>query len=244
MVLGKVRVYLNNIVFFRFLSVPFAFDSPSPDDQVLAARRRGTGTAKKPPASPNGKPAPFQAAELKPVPKPYDPIRNRRQSAPAVGLQDSATEGKKEKAIVEQSVRRLSLDDQVSDRGQGEPSSSGRGEGSGATVPPGKRKWQSLPLSTYRPDEELLAEIRSRGGEKDVLNLIIVGHVDAGKSTLMGRVLHALGQVRGGNLIVEHSRDVFGCRSFCGFRVWLARSVGIRAFSNVAPVASNSTSYF
>jgi elongation factor 1 alpha-like protein len=30
---------------------------------------------------------------------------------------------------------------------------------------------------------------------KEALHLVVVGHVDAGKSTLMGRVLHALGQV-------------------------------------------------
>lgn len=30
---------------------------------------------------------------------------------------------------------------------------------------------------------------------KDVLNLIVIGHVDAGKSTLMGHLLYQLGQV-------------------------------------------------
>uniref|UniRef100_A0A5K3FTK4 Tr-type G domain-containing protein n=1 Tax=Mesocestoides corti TaxID=53468 RepID=A0A5K3FTK4_MESCO len=33
------------------------------------------------------------------------------------------------------------------------------------------------------------------GKEKDTINLLVVGHVDAGKSTLMGNVLYQLGQV-------------------------------------------------
>ena len=36
-------------------------------------------------------------------------------------------------------------------------------------------------------------------GGKEALHLVVVGHVDAGKSTLMGRILHALGQVRWGD---------------------------------------------
>ena len=33
------------------------------------------------------------------------------------------------------------------------------------------------------------------GAKKDLLNLVVVGHVDSGKSTLMGHVLVKLGQV-------------------------------------------------
>jgi elongation factor 1 alpha-like protein len=36
---------------------------------------------------------------------------------------------------------------------------------------------------------------KERGGEKDLLNLVVVGHVDSGKSTLMGHLLYLLGQV-------------------------------------------------
>ncbi|KAG8225167.1 hypothetical protein J437_LFUL002867 [Ladona fulva] len=36
---------------------------------------------------------------------------------------------------------------------------------------------------------------RERGGEKELLHMVVVGHVDAGKSTLMGHLLYALGQV-------------------------------------------------
>ena len=36
---------------------------------------------------------------------------------------------------------------------------------------------------------------RERAGMKTLLNLIVIGHVDAGKSTLMGHLLYKLGQV-------------------------------------------------
>lgn len=36
---------------------------------------------------------------------------------------------------------------------------------------------------------------RERGSEKELLHMVVVGHVDAGKSTLMGHLLYALGQV-------------------------------------------------
>ncbi|EFX81279.1 hypothetical protein DAPPUDRAFT_303602 [Daphnia pulex] len=37
--------------------------------------------------------------------------------------------------------------------------------------------------------------VKERGGTKALLNLVVVGHVDAGKSTLMGHLLFRLGQV-------------------------------------------------
>jgi elongation factor 1 alpha-like protein len=37
--------------------------------------------------------------------------------------------------------------------------------------------------------------LKERGSGKPLINLVVVGHVDAGKSTLMGHLLHRLGQV-------------------------------------------------
>lgn len=34
-----------------------------------------------------------------------------------------------------------------------------------------------------------------RGDSKEVLHMVVIGHVDAGKSTLMGHLLYKLGQV-------------------------------------------------
>lgn len=39
------------------------------------------------------------------------------------------------------------------------------------------------------------AEYAKRSSEKAKLNMVVIGHVDAGKSTLMGHFLYALGQV-------------------------------------------------
>jgi elongation factor 1 alpha-like protein len=36
---------------------------------------------------------------------------------------------------------------------------------------------------------------QERGDSKDLLNLLVIGHVDAGKSTLMGHLLYQLDQV-------------------------------------------------
>ncbi len=43
--------------------------------------------------------------------------------------------------------------------------------------------------------EKLLKAYEEYTAGKDVINLIVIGHVDAGKSTLMGHVLYQLGQV-------------------------------------------------
>ncbi|XP_005104900.1 HBS1-like protein isoform X1 [Aplysia californica] len=42
---------------------------------------------------------------------------------------------------------------------------------------------------------DVMAEYAKRHGEKELLNLVVIGHVDAGKSTLMGHLLYQLGSV-------------------------------------------------
>ncbi|CAI2184591.1 6663_t:CDS:10 [Funneliformis geosporum] len=42
---------------------------------------------------------------------------------------------------------------------------------------------------------DVLAEYKKRSSDKESLNLVIIGHVDAGKSTLMGHLLYLLGEV-------------------------------------------------
>ncbi|KAL8281054.1 hypothetical protein RQP46_006412 [Phenoliferia psychrophenolica] len=57
----------------------------------------------------------------------------------------------------------------------------------GADTPP-------PPPVTKVAKEKILEEVRRKEkDEKPVLSLVVVGHVDAGKSTLMGRLLHELG---------------------------------------------------
>ncbi|KAK0068676.1 HBS1-like protein isoform X1 [Biomphalaria pfeifferi] len=42
---------------------------------------------------------------------------------------------------------------------------------------------------------DVMAEFAKRHGNKELLNLVVIGHVDAGKSTLMGHLLYQLGNV-------------------------------------------------
>lgn len=57
------------------------------------------------------------------------------------------------------------------------------------------------PLSDYKPDSELKAacdaaiKAETTPGSKPKLHLVVLGHVDAGKSTLMGRMLYELGHI-------------------------------------------------
>ncbi len=47
----------------------------------------------------------------------------------------------------------------------------------------------------FIPETALNEYSKERGSSKDLLNLLVIGHVDAGKSTLMGHLLYQLGQV-------------------------------------------------
>ncbi|CAD7698398.1 unnamed protein product [Ostreobium quekettii] len=59
------------------------------------------------------------------------------------------------------------------------------------------RAWSEYVLdpNTARLVQESSAEESSGNGAKTKLHLVVLGHVDAGKSTLMGRLLHDLGYV-------------------------------------------------
>ncbi|KAF6114066.1 HBS1 like translational GTPase [Phyllostomus discolor] len=46
-----------------------------------------------------------------------------------------------------------------------------------------------------RQQIDIKAELEKRQGGKQLLNLVVIGHVDAGKSTLMGHMLYLLGNV-------------------------------------------------
>uniref|UniRef100_A0A8C5KG03 HBS1-like protein n=1 Tax=Jaculus jaculus TaxID=51337 RepID=A0A8C5KG03_JACJA len=54
---------------------------------------------------------------------------------------------------------------------------------------PGKK------LSKLRLQMDVRAELEKRQGGKQLLNLVVIGHIDAGKSTLMGHMLYLLGHV-------------------------------------------------
>lgn len=57
------------------------------------------------------------------------------------------------------------------------------------------------PLSEYEPEKNIVSacqaalESHSKTGSKPKLHLVVLGHVDAGKSTLMGRLMYELGLI-------------------------------------------------
>ncbi|XP_020776689.1 HBS1-like protein [Boleophthalmus pectinirostris] len=70
-----------------------------------------------------------------------------------------------------------------------ETPSKGNGEETTTTPTPSKSS------SKNRQAINVKAELEKRQGGKPLLNLVVIGHVDAGKSTLMGHLLYLLGNV-------------------------------------------------
>lgn len=142
----------------------FEFDQPSPDDAVLAAQQgKGPG---RPPAKQQ---------------QPQQPRQQQQRGAAqaAVGL--------------DAGVRGLSLNGQ-------QPAEGAAPAGDAAAPLQRAAPRRRRPLADYRPDDELAAECAAAaaaeaagGGAKPRLHLVVLGHVDAGKSTLMGRTLYELG---------------------------------------------------
>ena len=157
----------------------FAFDTPSPDDRVLAARRGGG--AQQPRNSNAALPATAGMQAL----RVSDPPAARAEPAtpPAAA---AAVQG-------------------AGDRG-GETTGLRPGLGPGPLAEPGAdaaapAPQRSRPAAEYVLEPDLARECAAAGaaeaagerGAKPQLHLVVLGHVDAGKSTLMGRLLHDLG---------------------------------------------------
>ncbi|XP_062323276.1 LOW QUALITY PROTEIN: HBS1-like protein [Osmerus eperlanus] len=70
-----------------------------------------------------------------------------------------------------------------------ETPSRGSGAGEEPTTTPGRTPGKA------RQQLDIKAELEKRQGGKPLLNLVVIGHVDAGKSTLMGHLLYLLGNV-------------------------------------------------
>ncbi|GFN94117.1 elongation factor 1-alpha [Plakobranchus ocellatus] len=71
-------------------------------------------------------------------------------------------------------------------------------EGDECTIQASVDSMKSLATSKTRSKVsklDVMAEYAKRHGDKDLLNLVVIGHVDAGKSTLMGHLLYQLGSV-------------------------------------------------
>ncbi|XP_031726175.1 HBS1-like protein isoform X1 [Anarrhichthys ocellatus] len=71
----------------------------------------------------------------------------------------------------------------------GTPSKGSNGEEPSTVPTPGRSAGKA------RQTINIKAELEKRQGGKPLLNLVVIGHVDAGKSTLMGHLLYLLGNV-------------------------------------------------
>ena len=156
----------------------FRFDEPSPDDVVQAARQGRLGS---------GSPAP---AASQPEPKAEQQRQQQQQAAAAT--RDLPTH-----------VQGLSLSNggaQAAPRPEQQPVPAAAAPSPPApAAPPAVPRRR--PLSDYAPDPELRRECEraaaaeAAAGGRPKLHLVVLGHVDAGKSTLMGRMLYELGLI-------------------------------------------------
>ncbi|KAJ1800205.1 hypothetical protein LPJ59_001274, partial [Coemansia sp. RSA 2399] len=129
----------------------FAFDTPSPDDRVLASQRMaGSETAEPPSTAGSPSAAAGGGGALSKAPKPP----TKEVGKLKIGIEKSQP--------------------QVSESDSSRPA-----------TPAAKTKKRINVVEEYSKSHKT----------RETLNLVVVGHVDAGKSTLMGHLLYALGQV-------------------------------------------------
>lgn len=178
-------------------TVPFKFDVPSPDDVVtngLHSSKRGpkaSATVRKdntsaPMTTRSSNSSSFMMSKGRNVTgnennRVKDEERNLRSSAKSpdemAGTSSSYHEGGVEYTLPTDGIKPQSLvrsldSVSINDRG---------GTGKGASQ------------GQYKPEKWMLPE--AEDGLLSQLNLAIVGHVDSGKSTLSGRLLHLLGRI-------------------------------------------------
>lgn len=87
-------------------------------------------------------------------------------------------------------MEKLCINSAMPANAQAEPSSAGNSRPASAS------KQQRRPLEEYQPERDLKAAcdaLQAAEQTQPKLHLVVLGHVDAGKSTLMGRLLHDLG---------------------------------------------------
>ncbi len=146
----------------------FAFDQPSPDDVVLAAQQKKGPVA---------------------TLRPYNPLQQQAQQ------QRQAQQGAAGAALTD-GMQGLS----VGGGSAAEPANAGPQQQQQQKQQQ-QQQARRRPLSEYRPEPELAAECEraaaaeAGAGGKPRLHLVVLGHVDAGKSTLMGRMLYELGLI-------------------------------------------------
>ncbi|XP_077496786.1 translation elongation factor EF-1alpha (GTPase) HBS1 isoform X1 [Amblyomma americanum] len=176
-------------------TVPFDFSTPSPDDIVLACLKRAVVAPERKPLTPldqvglNAKatvkevlpavdPALRQSFPKQPSAPEVDEKRDKVASAPLDGLKvPSATSSNRSSPDLERK----------------EPSPEAAGDTPASTA---EGITPKTPRTKSSSKDAAAEYAKERGTTKALLNLVVIGHVDAGKSTLMGHLLYRLGCVQ------------------------------------------------
>lgn len=178
----------------------FAFDTPSPDD--LALQRLKAGGAKAAAKAAGAAPATTGA-------RPSDDVATELQQKLSLGNSSGAA----------------GRDGSQGNEPAGETSAAGKPGASAAAPGAPVDAMPRRPVSEYRLPAGLAQACASalvaekKAGAKPRLHLVVLGHVDAGKSTLMGRFLFELGLV---NQRTVHKTQVGGRGMDAGGRLGVA----------------------
>ncbi|KXZ51213.1 hypothetical protein GPECTOR_13g700 [Gonium pectorale] len=204
---------------------PFRFDTPSPDDAVKAAQERRPGAAPAHSASAPPAPSlPQNKAFLRPSPMMQQQRQQAGGSGGGGGGGGGAAADAAAGGVAGLSLGGASHGPAAAGEGEalGHPAAGTRhhhahgGPGDQAAAAPAPERPHGLhtrrPVSEYAMEPELAREVAaaaaaesaplssppstsSAAAPKSPLHLVVLGHVDAGKSSLMGRLLHELGLV-------------------------------------------------
>ncbi|CAN8001923.1 unnamed protein product, partial [Ixodes hexagonus] len=179
--------------------VPFDFSTPSPDDIVIECRKKALDPSEK-------KPPPLErlgAAQRPAITNPENAL-----TADPVFRQSF---GQKQTLELDDRQPKTSTDSSLrppADNAPKVPSANSSNRSSpdlerkdaspeAGDVPPAAEVAPGKPSRPKASSKDVLAEYtKERGGAKPLLNLVVIGHVDAGKSTLMGHLLYRLGCVQ------------------------------------------------
>ncbi|KAK8767444.1 hypothetical protein V5799_005774 [Amblyomma americanum] len=175
--------------------VPFDFSTPSPDDIVLACLKRAVVAPERKPLTPLDQVGVNARATVKEVLPAVDPAL--RQSFPK---QPSAPEvDEKRDKVASAPLDGLKVPSATSsnrsspDLERKEPSPEAAGDTPASTA---EGTTPKTPRTKSSSKDAAAEYAKERGTTKALLNLVVIGHVDAGKSTLMGHLLYRLGCVQ------------------------------------------------